>query len=96
MLHSSDDQCALAHPGTSAQRPPLTRDLPKGPNMSQGHLPQSLVSAHARLDLAMAVNKAAELQVAVVGTVKAMAALGPGPVDLDVVSFDPLLHEACT
>ena len=50
--------------------------------MSQSHLPLPLVSAHARLALAMAANSAAEqaVQAAVVSTVKAMAALGPGPV----------------
>ena len=62
--------------------------------MSQVHLPTSLVSAHARLDLAMAGGNAAELQAAIVSTVQAMAGLSPGPVDFDEVSSDLLLHEA--
>lgn len=56
--------------------------------MSLARLPASLVSANGLLDVAMAANDAAELQAAIVSTVKAMAALKPGQADLQEVNVE--------
>ncbi|KAK9818867.1 hypothetical protein WJX74_003466 [Apatococcus lobatus] len=67
--------------GTSAQK--ATKSLSADLKKNKANVPPSLLSAHAQLDLAMAADSAAELQTAIMSTVKALAALKPGQAGVD-------------